>query len=131
MPMRTAFATAAATFSSAVPATAQSYIVPDVAFFERVVVGEVEVSPVAVFRDTRCADIRFCTRDDRLIVSTVLFDYRGKSEVILELDVPTYVPGGFLILREAGTRPAFRGAIPLDQYRLTLEYLPVRFEEGF
>ncbi len=132
MSIRTALAPVALlTAAISAPATAQEDYAPDVAFFERVAVGNVEVTPVAIFRDTRCADIRFCTRENTLIISVVLHDYRGLSEVILELDEPAYVPGGFLVLRRAGTRPAARGAIPLSAYRLGLEYVPLRFDEGF
>ncbi|MGB3806751.1 MAG: hypothetical protein WA936_06105 [Erythrobacter sp.] len=112
----------------AAPAAAQSYFVPDVAIFEQVVVGEVEVAPVSVFRDTRCADIRFCTREDTLIVGAVVTDYRGQYEIVLELGRPTYVPGGFLLLTGSATRPAYRGAVPLSEYRLDLEFIPLRFD---
>lgn len=118
------------TLGLAAPAAAQDYdYVENVAFFERVVVGGLEVTPFGIRRDTRCADIRFCTREDTLIVSLVLFDYRGKSEIDLEIGRPAAVPGGFLVLRSAGTTPAFRGAIPLRDYALDLEFIPL--DEAF
>lgn len=123
---RLAAATALASIAMASPAAAQDYdYIEDVAFFERVVIGGLEVTPFGIRRDTRCADIRFCERENTLIVSLVLFDYRGKSEVVLELDRLTPVPGGFLVLRDAGTRPALRGSVPLDQYALDIEFLPL------
>lgn len=125
--------------ATALPAQAQTLVdyAPDVAFFERAAVGEVGVTPIAVLRDTRCADARLCTRGDRFVVSALLH-YQGdrradRREILLELDRPIAVPGGFLVLRSAGTRPAFRGAIALDQYRLAFEYVPLRegLDAGF
>lgn len=116
-------ALAACTLAS--PAAAQDYdYAEDVRFFEQVVIGDLTVTPFGIRRDTRCADERFCERENRLIVSLVLFDYRGKSEVVLELDRATPVPGGWLVLRDAGTRPALRGSIPLSAYALDIEFVP-------
>lgn len=124
---RAAFAAAITASIVASPATAQSHdYVDNVAFFERVAVGDLEVTPIGIRRDTRCADIRFCDREDRLIVSVILHDYRGMREVVLELGRPAPVPGGYLLLTDPGTRPALRGAIPLDQYALDLEFIPLR-----
>lgn len=110
--------------AASAPLAAQSFYTDDVAFFERVVVGDVEVTPVAILADRRCGDADLCFRDDRFVVSLVLHDYRGISEVILELDRPAAVPGGYLILRDAGTRPTRRGAQPLANYALDLEFVP-------
>ena len=113
----------------AAPAAAQNYgYIEDVAFFERVAVGNVEITPFGIKRDTRCADLRFCTRENRFTVSVILHDYRGMTEVVLDLDRPAVVPGGYLVLRDAGTRPKFRGVIPLREYALAIEYIP--FDEA-
>ena len=126
---RLAFAVAAfGTLAFGAPASAQSAIAEDVAFFERVNVGDVEVTPFGVVRDRRCADIRFCTREDTLIISVILHDYRGMQEVVLELGEPVEVPGGFLVLLDAGTAPSLRSAIHLREYRLALEFIPLRFD---
>ncbi len=114
----------------AAPANAQDYITEDVAFFERVTVGEIEVTPFGIVRDRRCADIRFCTRENTLIVSVLLHNYRGENEFVLRLGEPTEVPGGFLILHGAGTRPSLRGAIQLSEYALTLEFVPLILDYG-
>lgn len=111
-----------------VPASAQSFYTDNVAFFERVIVGDVEVTPIAILRDSRCGDPDLCFRDDDFVVSFVIHDYRGKSEVILRLDEPTVVPGGYLILRDAGTRPVRRGSQPLSNYALDLEFVPFGFD---
>lgn len=120
------FAAAAAALTFAMlpaAASAQSAWTDDVRFFERVNVGEVEVTPYGIVRDTRCADVRFCEREDTLIVTLILHTYRGQREVILRMGEPAVVPGGYLVLRDAGTRPSLRGAIALDQYRLDLEFI--------
>ena len=106
-------------------AQAQAASVANVGVFERVAVGNVEVTPITVLRDDRCPDPRLCTQNGSLIVSAVMRDYRGLYEVLLELDRPVAVPGGFLVLRSAGTAPALRGAVDIDDYRLTLDYLPL------
>lgn len=112
----------------AAPVAAQDYdYVENVRFFEQVVVGDLTVTPFGIRRDNRCADERFCEpgREDTLVVSLVLFDYRGKAEVVLELDRLTPVPGGYLVLRDAGTRPALRGSMPLSEYSLDIEFIPL------
>ena len=123
---RIAVAAGLAAMSLAAPASAQDdyYFTRDVAFFERVPVGDIEVTPFGVVRDSRCADERFCFREDTLIVSVILHDYGIIQEVVLELNRPAAVPGGYLVLRDAGTRPVRRGAIPLKEYELDLEYVP-------
>ena len=132
-PARTVFAASCAalfailgTFASAAPVKAQSLYVPDVAFFERAFLGPIDVTPIAVFRDTRCADLRLCTREDSMVISALLENYGVRREILLEIDRPIAVPGGFLVLRSAGTPPVRRGAIPLDRYRLGFEYIPLR-----
>ena len=102
MPQSSRFSIAAAVTAAALtaslsfPAQAQSYFADNVGFFETVVVGDIEVTPVSLIRDRRCADIRFCYRENRFIVTMVLHGYRGLSEVTLELDRPVRVPGGYL-----------------------------------
>lgn len=125
---RLAFAAALAAGLSA-PAAAQDYdFASRVAFFERVQVGDLELTPFGIIRDTRCADERFCFREDTLIITVMLHDYRVPREVVLELNRPSVVPGGYLVLRSAGTTPARRGAIPLREYALDLEFIP--FDEA-
>jgi len=121
----TAGLTPSAHAQAQVQAQAQATSVANVGVFERVAVGNVEVTPITVLRDDRCPDPRLCTQNGSLIVSAVMRDYRGLYEVLLELDRPVAVPGGFLVLRSAGTAPALRGAVDIDDYRLTLDYLPL------
>lgn len=117
---------AAATCSISAPALGQGDYVPEVGIFERAIVGSIEITPFGILRDTRCPDIRLCTRDGTLIVSAILHDYRGTREVMLERDRPIAVPGGWLVLRGAATPPTLRGAIPVEDYRLDFEFVPLR-----
>lgn len=122
---RLAFAAALAAGLSA-PAAAQDYdFASRVAFFERVQVGDLEVTPFGIIRDTRCADERFCFREDTLIVSVMLHDRRVPYEVVLELNRYAPVPGGWLVLRDAGTIPVERGALHLREYALDIEFVPL------
>lgn len=103
----------------------------DVAFFERVTLGGLEVTPFGIVRDRRCADERFCTREDTLIITVMLHDDRVPREVVLELNRRTAVPGGWLVLRDAGTIPTERGAQHLRNYRLGIEFIPLAEEDFF
>ena len=114
---------AALTFASA-PVQAQSDSVYGVRFFERVTVGEVELTPFGIVRDQRCADARFCFRPNDLRISVILHDQRYPYEVVLRLGRPVAVPGGYLILRNPGTRPRQRGALRLSEYALEIEFVP-------
>lgn len=109
----------------AAPAQAQSGIAYDVPFFKRVAVGEVELTPFGVVRDQRCADARFCFRPNDLRISVILYDERYPYEVVLQLGQPVEVAGGYLILRDPGTRPRQRGALRLSEYALDIEYVAV------
>ena len=116
-------ACAALVFASA-PAHAQSNSVYDVRFFERVSVGDLELTPFGVVRYQRCADARFCFRPNDLRISVILHDQRYPYEVVLRLGQPVAVLGGYLILRDPGTRPRQRGALRLSEYALDIEFVP-------
>ncbi len=108
------------------PASAQDSrdAVFDVAFFERVAVGEVEITPFGIIEDSRCLDYRLCSRRDRLIIAAVLHRFDGSvREVPLRLDELTPVPGGALLLTGAGTPPVRNGAIPLGKYGLDIVFV--------
>lgn len=105
-------------------AHAQSKIAYDVPFFQRVAVGDLEITPFGVVRDQRCADPRFCFRPNDLRISVILHDRRVPYEVVLRLGEPVAVKGGFLILRDPGTRPRQRGALRLSEYSLDFEFVP-------
>lgn len=112
------------------PASAQDTrdAVFDVAFFERVAVGEVEITPFGIIEDSRCRDYRLCSRRDRLVIASVLHQFDGRvREVPLRLNELTPVPGGALLLTDAGTPPVRNGAIPLRKYDLDIVF--VRFDE--
>lgn len=126
-------ATAMALSAAALPqaAAAQAYdgvyeagLVHDVAFFERVRVGSIELTPFGVVRDQRCADPRFCYRPEDMRVSVVMHDRTYPYEVVLELRRPVEVTGGYLILHDPGTRPRERGALRLEEYALDIEFIP-------
>lgn len=123
---------AAATVFSPTPAHAQAQnagfqagLVYDIPFFERVRVGSVELTPFGIVRDQRCADPRFCYRPEDMRVSVVMHDRTYPYEVVLRLGRPVEVTGGFLILHDPGTRPRERGALPLSEYALDIEFIPV------
>jgi len=129
--MRPAALPLAALASLALPAAADAQGRSDYAygtrFFERVTVGDVEITPVGVLEDTRCPDPMLCFRRDALLVSAILWDRRGKREIVLRRDGLTPVPGGALLLTQGGTAPALNGATPLADYRLDIVF--VRFPE--
>ena len=134
--IHTTFAAAAIALAAVFPASAQAQSAApdyayDVAFFERVTVGELEITPFGIVRDRRCADERFCFREDTLIITIMLHDTRAPRELVLELNRRTAVPGGWLVLREAGTVPSERSAIPLRDYRLGIEFIPLAEEDFF
>lgn len=97
--------------------------VADVSFFERVVVGEVEITPFGVIEDSRCIEYPLCFEDDELIISAVLWEYGGKREIILREGYFTPVPGGYLLLLNGGAWPKRNGAIPLNRYQLDISYV--------
>lgn len=102
----------------------QAGLTHDIAFFERVRVGSVELTPFGVVRDQRCADPRFCYRPEDMRVSVVMHDRAYPYEVVLKLGQPVEVTGGYLILHDPGTRPRERGALPLSEYALDIEFIP-------
>ena len=101
------------------------YRAANVDFFERVQLGDIEVTPIGVIRDRRCPDIRLCFRDNTLLISVILHDRGTMREVVLELGQPQQVPGGLLVLVDPGARPVRNGAIPLRKYSLDLRYIPI------
>ena len=101
----------------------------DVAFFDRVEIGDVEITPFGIIEDSRCLDYRLCFRRDRLVIAAILHRYDGSiREIPLRLDELTPVPGGALLLVNSGTPPVRNGAIPLRKYNLDIVF--VRFDEG-
>ncbi|EAQ30002.1 hypothetical protein NAP1_04480 [Erythrobacter sp. NAP1] len=110
---------------SAVPVQAQVSRVDDVAFFERAQVGPIELTPFGIVRDQRCADARFCYRTNDMLVSVIVRDRGIPYEIVLRLGQQVEAPGGFLVLRDTGTRPRERGALPLSEYALDIEFIPV------
>ncbi|MEM1051903.1 MAG: hypothetical protein AAGI28_07395 [Pseudomonadota bacterium] len=118
----------AAAIIGVTPADAQAQkrpnIVYDLSFFERAKVGPIELTPFGVIRDQRCADARFCYRREDLRISVIVHDRRIPREVVLTLGQASEVPGGFLVLRSPGTRPRSRGALPLSEYALDIEFIP-------
>ncbi|MEM9500961.1 MAG: hypothetical protein AAF941_03855 [Pseudomonadota bacterium] len=102
----------------------------DVAFFERVTVGEVEITPFGIIEDSRCLDYRLCFRGNELVIAAVLHQGNRVREVPLRLGVLTPVPGGALRLTDSGTAPARNGATPLHRYSLDIEFIPLRVDTG-
>lgn len=102
----------------------QSRMAYDVRFFERVAIGPVQITPIGIVRDQRCADPRFCYRPEDMRVSVILHDRRYPYEVVLRLGQAVAVTGGFLVLRDPGTRPRDRGALRLGEYALDIEFIP-------
>ncbi len=101
----------------------------DVAIFDRIAIGEVEITPFGIIEDSRCLDYRLCFRRDRLVIAAVLHRFDGSiREIPLRLDELTPVPGGALLLVNGGTPPVRNGAIPLRKYNLDIVF--VRFDEG-
>ncbi|MEO1020642.1 MAG: hypothetical protein AAFY56_23600, partial [Pseudomonadota bacterium] len=105
-------APAIAALALTAPANAQlgQDIAYNVGFFERVAVGDVEITPIAILEDSRCRDYRLCFRRDALVVSALLWEFDRKTEVILSLDELTPVPGGALLLTSGGSTPVDYGA---------------------
>jgi hypothetical protein len=95
-----------------------------VAFFERIELGGLRMSPVNIFYDQRCVDPSFCFTSGDMKISVVLFTPNGPQEVILRLGEPTPVPGGTLTLAGAGTPASENGAIELERYGLELVFRP-------
>ena len=112
----------------AVPANAQSdtSATETFAFFERGEIGPVEITPIGVVRDQRCADARFCYRPEDMRISVILHDGIRMQEVVLRLGERSAIPGGFLTLIDPGTRPRARGALRLSEYRLAIRYEAAR-----
>ena len=107
------------------PANAERYVASNVSIFERVTVGFVDVTPITILFEDRCVNQRLCFRSDELIISAVLHDAQGLTEVILRLGQPVQVPGGLLVLTDAGTPGVPYGAINVEKYKLELVYIPV------
>lgn len=109
------------------PALAQSAgVASGVSFYERVRVGDVEVTPFNISYDDRCPDLSFCTRSDRMVISVALHGGPFLREIVLELGRPSRVPGGWLTLTSAGTPASRQGAIELEKYQLELVFYPDR-----
>ena len=101
----------------------------DVSFFERVAVGDVEITPFGIVEDTRCLDYRLCFRSDRLVISAVVHQFDGSwREIRLSLDELTPVRGGALLLTAGGTPPVRNGGIPLERYKLDIVFVPYERE---
>lgn len=117
------------------PAAAQEAPAPiiatNVAFFDNVQMGDLTLSAVNIFHDTRCADPEFCFRNNQFAISVILFTDEGLKEVILRLFETTPLPGGgTLSLTNTGTPPSGDGAIALEQYQLELVYQPAPRENA-
>jgi hypothetical protein len=112
------------TFPVQAQAEKQPIIAYDLSFFERVTVGPIELTPFGVIRDLRCDDPRFCYRPQDMRISVIVHDQRIPREVVLRLGQATQVPGGVLVLRDPGTRPRARGALPLSEYALAIGFIP-------
>lgn len=124
----------ASTLAMATPAAAQDepalderieLVASGIAFFDEVQLGDLVVSPVNIFHDTRCEDPEFCFRNNQFAISVIMFTETGLEEVILRLFETTAVPGGTLTLTNTGTPPSEQnGAIELENYQLELVYRP-------
>ncbi|MEL6540120.1 MAG: hypothetical protein AAFQ34_01815 [Pseudomonadota bacterium] len=114
----------AADSPAAAQQTARPIIATNVSFFEEVELGDLTLSPVNIFHDTRCADPELCFQNNEFAISVIMFTDEGLREVILRLLEPTKVPGGVLTLTDTGTPPSRSGAIELDRYRLELAFRP-------
>ena len=112
----------------AAPTTAQvgkELRADDVAFFQQVALGKLDVTPIGIRRDKRCPDIRLCVEADALTVSELVDDGRYRREVLLQLGQPVAVTGGLLVLTDPGAAPKWNGAIRLSRYKLDLLYIPI------
>ncbi|AWW74591.1 hypothetical protein CD351_09160 [Erythrobacter sp. KY5] len=121
---RLAFVALGALAFSSAPAQAQVSRADDVAFFQEAQVGPLQVTPFGVVRDQRCADARFCFRPEDMRVSVIVRERGLPYEIVLRLGQPVAAPGGFLVLRDPGTRPRERGALHLREYALDIEFIP-------
>ena len=122
---RLSFTLAVAIAIGSTPANAERYVQSGVSIFERVTVGFVEVTPITILFEDRCEDQRLCFRSNELVISAVLHDARGLTEVVLRLGQPVQVPGGLLVLTDAGTPGSRQGAINIEKYQLELVYIPL------
>ncbi len=120
-----AFASAAIapTPSHAAPGDGEREIASRVAFFETIELGGLRMSAANIFHDQRCADPAFCFTSGDMAISVILFTDEGLREVILRLGEPADVPGGTLLLANAGTPPSANGAIELERYALELVFV--------
>ena len=120
--------TLASSLALAAPTAAQQaerpIIATNVSFFEEVQLGELTLSPVNIFNDTRCPDPELCFQNNEFAISVIMFTEDGLREVILRLFEPTKVPGGVLTLTDTGTPPSRSGAIELDRYKLEMAFRP-------
>lgn len=118
----------ASSLTLATPAAAQQeqrpFVASNVSFFEEVELGDLTLSPVNIFHDTRCPDPELCFQNNEFAISVIMFTEEGLREVILRLFEPTEVPGGVLTLTDTGTPPSRNGAIELDRYKLELAFRP-------
>lgn len=104
-------------------------IASNIAFFDDVEIGELSLSPVNIFYDTRCPDPELCFQNDHFAISVIMFTNEGLKEVILELFEDVRVPGGTLTLTSTGTAPSRNGAIELGEYQLEMMFQPDPVED--
>lgn len=109
---------------AAAQAPSEPIVATNIAFFEDVQLGDLTLSPVNIFQDTRCPDPEFCFKNNRFAISVIMFTQDGLQEVVLRLFEPKPVPGGVLTLTNTGTPPSQNGAIELDKYQLELTFRP-------
>ncbi|NQX95967.1 MAG: hypothetical protein HRT64_13815 [Erythrobacter sp.] len=124
----------ATSMALASPAAAQessgASVALNVAFFDEIELGNLTLSPVNIFYDTRCEDPEFCFENNQFAISVIMFTEAGLEEVILRLFEPAEVPGGTLTLTNSGTPPSRDGAIGLEKYQLELVFQPTPEEVG-
>ena len=58
---------------AAAQARSEPLVATNVSFFEDVQLGDLSLSPVNIFHDTRCADPEFCFRNNQFAISVILF----------------------------------------------------------
>jgi len=132
MNIRAPIAAALTLFSLAISAPAharhagdQIEIISNIAFYEIFRIGELQLVPAAILRDTRCSDltVSFCLDDGRFDVAFVALD-ESDEPMVLSLGRETDVGVGTLTLVNVGAEPARRGARPLEDYALTVIFSP-------
>ncbi|MDJ0977429.1 MAG: hypothetical protein QNI87_02745 [Erythrobacter sp.] len=112
------------------PLKAEVSVESDVAFFQRVQVGRVDVTPLNVFADTRCLDWELCARTQTMVITAILHTESGPQQIVLVLGEGARIEGGYLVLMSAGVPPSQNGAIPINDYRLELAFVPDELVES-